>query len=67
MSISGNNAVSVFHVNSGVTFNLQNLTVEKGNATSGGGGIEITGGTLNVTNSTFSDNNATAGRRCHLH
>jgi len=59
ITVSGNNAVRVFEVNSGVTFNLQNLTVANGNA-DGGGGI-YNRGTLNVTNSTFSGNTAAHG------
>ena len=62
VTVSGNNAVRVFYVNLGVTFNLQNLTVANGYCGSGclvGGGVENRG-TLNVTNTTFSDNSATA-------
>jgi CSLREA domain-containing protein len=54
--------VRVFHVNSGVFFNLNNLTVTKGLATeSSGGGIYNDHGTLNITNSTFSGNAAKDG------
>ncbi len=60
VTISGNNAVGVFYVNSGVTFNLNQLTVTKGNSAGFGGGIDNYG-TLNVTNSTFSGNSASNG------
>jgi len=58
ITISGNNAVRVFYVNTGVTFNLSNLTVANGKVSSGNGGGIYNTGTLNVTNSTFSDNSA---------
>ncbi len=38
VTISGNHAVRVFTVNSGVTLNLNKLTVANGNAASGDGG-----------------------------
>jgi VCBS repeat-containing protein/predicted outer membrane repeat protein len=53
----GTGDVRVFYVNSGVTFDLQNLTVANGYADEGGG-IFNDGGTLNVTDSTFSGNHA---------
>ena len=56
--VSGNNAVRVFYVNEGVTFNLQNLVVANGNAATNGGGIYNNRGTLNITNATFSSNAA---------
>jgi predicted outer membrane repeat protein len=58
MTISGNHAVRVFTVNSGVALNLNRLTVANGNTNDFGGGI-LNNGTLNVSNSTFSDNSAT--------
>ncbi len=65
ITVSGNNAVRVFYVNSGVTFNLQNLTVAGGNTGSGvgayGGGIYNSGGSVNVTGVTFSGNSAVVG------
>ncbi|MCU0502906.1 MAG: hypothetical protein MUC51_14290 [Anaerolineae bacterium] len=59
VTIHGNDAVRVFYVNSGVTFNLQNLTVSHGSATAGGG-IYNAGGTVNVINSTVNYNISTA-------
>ncbi len=59
VAINGNHAVRVFYVNSGYTFNLQNLTVTGGNcgdACGGGGLYNSAGSTVNVVNSTFSDN-----------
>ncbi len=59
VTLSGNNAVRVLYVNSGVTFNLQNITVAHAFTDSGdGGGLYNDGGTLTVTNSTFSLNTA---------
>ena len=62
VTISGNNAVRVFVVNSGITFSLNNLTIANGNSTiyGGGGGIYNNGGTVTVTNSIFSGNSASA-------
>jgi len=57
VTLSGNHAVRVFTVNSGVTLNLNRLTVADGSAIYGGG-IYNEGGTLNVNNSTFSGNTA---------
>ena len=64
VTVSGNNAVRVFTVNSGVTFNLNNITVANGKTPDGsncpaacGGGI-LNNGTVNVTNSAFSGNSA---------
>jgi len=59
VTISGNNAVEVFYVNSGVTANLSGLTISNGLATYGGG-IENYG-TLTVTNSTFDYDSAGDG------
>ena len=60
ITVNGNDAVRVFYVNAGVTFNLQNLTVANGRE----GGL-FNNGTVNVTNSTFSGNKAIHWRR-HL-
>jgi len=69
VTVSGNDAVRVFVVNSGVTLNLHNLTVANGYANIhipgifedlDGGGI-YNQGTLHVTNSLFSGNRATWG------
>lgn len=59
ITVDGNNAVTVFVVNSGVTANLVALTIQHGDATSGGGGGIQNAGTLTVTNSTLSHNLAT--------
>ncbi|HPD40189.1 MAG TPA: choice-of-anchor Q domain-containing protein [Anaerolineae bacterium] len=56
VAVSGNNAVRVFYVNAGVTFNLNNLTVANGNAGGDSGGGIYNKGALNVTNSVFSGN-----------
>lgn len=58
ITISGNNAVRVFNVNAGITFNLSSVTVANGKLSSGNGGGIYNNGTLNVTNSTFSGNSA---------
>jgi predicted outer membrane repeat protein len=57
ITISGGGLVGVFSVNSGVSFSVNNLTIENGNS-SFGGGISSLGGELIVTNSTFSGNSA---------
>src|SRR5512137_1748343 len=62
VTISGNHAVRVFMVNSGVTLNLNELTVADGNggpypSFPDGGGI-YNSGKLIVSNSTFSGNSA---------
>ena len=58
VTISGNNAVRVFTVNSGVALNLNEVTIANGSAGSGNGGGIANDGTLSVSNSTFSGNNA---------
>jgi alpha-tubulin suppressor-like RCC1 family protein len=56
VTISGNNAVRVFSINSGLTFTLQNLTIENGRVMDGsGGGIISTNSTVNITNTVFSN------------
>ncbi len=57
VTISGNNSVPVFLVNSGVNATLNSLTITNGNAGGDGGGI-MNFGTLTVTNSTISGNSA---------
>jgi hypothetical protein len=53
--------VTVFTVNSGVTVNLSNLTIQHGNRAAGAGaGIDNEGGTLSVTNCTLAANNSSA-------
>jgi hypothetical protein len=60
VTISGNNAVRVFTVSSGVTLNLNSLTVANGFAPEHGygGGIFNWGGTVIVSNSAVSGNSA---------
>jgi len=57
VTISGNNAVRVFTVDTGATLNLQNLTLANGSVPTGGG--VYNSGMLNVINCTFSGNNST--------
>jgi hypothetical protein len=59
VTVSGNNAVRVFYVNTDVAFNLLNLVVTNGLSESGGGIFNK--GTLNVTNCTISANSAESG------
>ncbi len=60
LTISGNNAVTVFAVSSGVTASISGLTIANGsntnNISNGGGGGIINNGTLTVSNSTLSGN-----------
>ncbi len=58
ITISGENAVRVFLVNSGVTAILNSLAITQGSNFSGGG--IRNDGTLTITNSTLSDNLATS-------
>ena len=58
ITISGNHAVRVFTVNSGVTLNLNALTIADGSITGGDGGGIYNSGSLTVTDSTFSGNSA---------
>ena len=57
LAISGNNAVGVFAVASGVTVSISGVTIENGNASYGGGIFNM--GTTTLTNSTVSGNVAT--------
>jgi predicted outer membrane repeat protein len=57
VTLSGNNAVGVFKVSSGVSLTLNKLTIANGRADAGGG-VFISSGTLTVSNSTFSGNRA---------
>ena len=59
LTISGNNAVPVFTVNSGAQLSLLGLTIANGNTTGPGGGIS-NNGVLTVSSSSFNDN-STAG------
>jgi hypothetical protein len=57
VTISGNNLVRVFAVNSGVTLSLDRLTVANGHSYSdGGAGIANSGGTVIVNNSVLFNN-----------
>jgi fibronectin-binding autotransporter adhesin len=58
VTISGNHALRVFTVNSGVTLNLNKLTVADGNSAALDGGGIYNSGTLTVSNSTFDGNSA---------
>ncbi len=66
VTISGNNAVQLFAVNSGVTLGLSGLTLANGNASTAGNAVgnaggavnNASGGTVNVTGSTFTGNHA---------
>jgi hypothetical protein len=62
ITLSGGNAVQVFHVSEGAMFSVQNFTVANGSADSGGA-IAVPHGTLNVSNCTFVANWA---RSCGL-
>lgn len=57
VTISGNSAVRTVYVNSGVTLNLNYLTI----ANSADSGIYNHGGIVTVSHSTFSDNRASGG------
>jgi hypothetical protein len=57
VTVSGNNAVEVFSVASGVTATLTDLTISNGLAPQGGG-LSVLGGTVSLTNVTVSDNQA---------
>ena len=64
VTISGNHAVRVFTVNSGVTLNLSELTVANGRFNGGwddGGGGISNSGTLTISNSTLFKNGAQVG------
>ena len=65
VTISGNNAVRVFHIDSGATAALKNLTIANGKMTATGplgyGGGIFNDGSLMIMNSTLADNNATTG------
>ena len=57
VTVSGNNAVEVFSIGSGVTAQLTGLTISNGLAAQGGG-LFIDGGTVSLTNVTVSNNQA---------
>ena len=58
VTISGNNAVRVFLVDSGVTATISDLTISNGSAADGEGGGIRNDGTLTVTDSTIAGNSA---------
>jgi predicted outer membrane repeat protein len=60
LAVSGNNAVGIFSVNSGVTATISGLTLQDGSTGSDGGAINNSG-TLTVSNSTLSNNTAFEG------
>ena len=57
LAISGGNTAEVFNVASGVTANINSLTVENGKITGNGGGI-TNSGTLTLNNDTVTGNSA---------
>jgi hypothetical protein len=64
VTISGNDAVRVFAVDSGITLILSAITVANGSAIAydgGGGGIRNVGGTVIVEECTFASNTSNAG------
>jgi hypothetical protein len=60
LSVSGNNASSVFHISNGQTVTISGLTIRNGHGT-WGGGIQNERSTVTVTNSTLNNNSATYG------
>ena len=60
VTISGNNASGVFHVNSSVTASLSGLTITGGSVSGGGGGL-YSAGTTTLTNVTVSGSTANVG------
>ena len=61
VTVSGNNAVRVFEVDSGVTAAISGLIILGGSISDGSGGGIDNSGTLSITNSTFSGNSAHGG------
>ncbi len=59
VTISGNNAVGIFQVDSGVVASFTDLTIADGRATSSGG--IFSNGTITVTGCTISDNSVPGG------
>ena len=57
LTVSGNNAVEVFSIGTGVSAQLTGLTISDGLAVQGGG-LAIDGGTVSLTNVTVSNNQA---------
>lgn len=61
ITVSGNNAVLVMSVSSGVRVTIDSLTITEGRNIAGFGGGINSEGTLTVTNSTLSKNHASSG------
>ncbi len=61
LTIDGNNSVTVFTVNTGVTATFSHLTIANGNAQGGNGGGIDNSGTLTLTNVVVSGNSASQG------
>lgn len=64
LTISGNNAVGVIFVDTGVTLNLWKVTIANGMVTGdpgAGGGLYNNGGTVTISNTTFYSNSASNG------
>jgi hypothetical protein len=60
VTVSGNNAVRVFTVNTGVNATFQNLTIRYGRTTDSGGGVYVSAGSVvTINNSTLLSNTAT--------
>jgi len=59
ITLSGNDSVQVFYVNSSALLTLQNISVTHGSATDGGGLFNY--GTVTIIHSVFSNNSATRG------
>jgi CSLREA domain-containing protein len=61
VAISGNNASPVFQINSGVTAEIDGLTITKGSQSAGQGGGLFNDGDLTLTDDVISNNSATTG------
>ena len=59
LAVNGNAASRVFHIASGKTVTISDLTVTNGNSANGGGGIYNDHATLTVSNTTLSGNSTT--------
>jgi hypothetical protein len=66
ITVDGQNTVRIFTVNSGLTFDVRDLTLANGSDGHGGcGGIENDGGTLSVTNSIIKGCSGVGGGICN--
>ena len=61
VALDGGGSVGVLSVATGVTFTLNDLTVQNGSSASAGAGLENLGGTVTITGSTFQFNGADEG------